>query len=244
MAVLLEICVDDQQGVLEAVAGGADRIELCSALELGGLTPSPALIDCAVATGLPVHAMIRPRAGGYVLDGSDVALIRSDIAFALSRGIVGVVVGALRPDGELDREAMARFRDAARDAAIVLHRAIDLCRDPVAAVGQARALGYNKVLSSGGARIAPEGAAMLKRMVAAAGDGLSVIAGAGVLPANVAALVAATGVGEVHGSASRIGPPVDSMVARLGFAFGPRRHTDRTIVAKMRDALMQKETMT
>ncbi len=236
MGPLLEICVDDPVGIREALAGGADRLELCSALELGGLTPSAALIDHAVSTGLPVHPMIRLRAGGYVLQDGDVAVMIEEIRLALAHGAAGVVVGALLPDGRLDREAMARFRDAARDAVIVLHRAIDLSADPVAAVEQARALGYDKVLSSGGAASAPDGAETLARMVEAAGPDLSVMAGAGVRPDNVAALVAATGVREVHGSASRLAPAPDEKVMRLGFAFGPRRVTDRAIVAAMRAA--------
>src|SRR5690242_20346012 len=168
MGHLLEICVSDVASIAEATAGGADRLELCSALELGGLTPSAALIDHAVGIGLPVHALVRPRAGDFLLDDGEAALIVADIGAALARGAAGVVVGALRPDGRLDRDAMARFRDAARDATIVLHRAIDLTPDPVAAIEEACALGYDKVLSSGSAASAVEGAATLARMVAAA----------------------------------------------------------------------------
>lgn len=234
MAGILEICVEDPVGIADAVAGGADRLELCSALELGGLTPSAALIDQAVATGIPIHAMIRPRSGGYVLEEGEAGLIVAEIGEALSRGVAGVVVGALRPDGRLDREAMARFRDAAADAVAVLHRAVDLAADPVAAVEEACALGYDKILSSGGAATAPEGAATLARMVTAARGRLSVMAGAGVRPDNVAALIAATGVREVHGSASRPGLEPDSKVVALGFATGARRRTDRATVAALR----------
>lgn len=236
---ILEICVDDAAGVDAAIAGGADRIELCSALELGGLTPSSALLDHALQAGRPVHMMIRPRGGGFVYGQDDVALMVEEIGAGVARGVAGVVVGALRPDGELDREALGRFRDAARDAAIVLHRAIDVVPDPVAAVGQAIALGYDKILSSGGAPTALEGAATLAAMVAAAGKRLSVIAGSGISPDNVARIVAATGVREVHGSASRPGPEPDAATLRLGFATGPRRVTDRAIVQQLRAALAE-----
>jgi copper homeostasis protein len=240
MGVILEICVEDPAGIADAVAGGADRLELCSALELGGLTPSAALIDHAVASGLPVHPMIRPRAGDYVLQPGEAELIAADIRHAVSRGAAGVVVGALQPDGTLDLDAMARFREAARDAVAVLHRAIDLCADPVVAVEQACALGYDKILSSGGAVSAPEGSATLARMVAVARGRISIMAGAGVRPDNVAALIASTGVGEVHGSASRVGPQPDEKVVQLGFAFGARRTTDRATVARLR-ALIDQE---
>lgn len=244
MSAILEICVDDAAGVDAAVAGGADRIELCSALELGGLTPSAALLDHALRTGCPAHMMIRPRAGGFVYSEDDVALMVEEIGAAGARGVGGVVVGALRPDGELDREALARFRDAARDVAIVLHRAIDLVPDPVAAVGEAIALGYDKILSSGGAPTAIEGMTTLVRMVAAAGERLSVIAGSGVTPDNVERIIAGTGVREVHGSASRPGPEPDAATLRLGFATGPRRAIDRAIVQRLRTALTTKGSET
>jgi copper homeostasis protein len=240
VSAILEICVDDAAGVDAAVAGGADRIELCSALELGGLTPSSALLDHALRASCPIHMMIRPRAGGFVYGEDDLTLMVEEIGGAVARGAAGVVVGALRPDGELDRAALGRFRDAARDATIVLHRAIDLAPDPVAAVGEAIALGYDKILSSGGASSAVEGMATLATMVAAAGERLSIIAGAGVRPDNVARIIAGTGVREVHGSASSPGPDPDAATLRLGFATGPRRATDQAIVQRLRGAISEK----
>lgn len=240
MSAILEICVDDAAGVDAAVAGGADRIELCSALELGGLTPSAALLDHALRAGCPIHMMVRPRAGGFVYDDDDLALMVEEIGGAVARGAMGVVVGALRPDGVLDRAALERFRNAARDATIVLHRAIDLVSDPVAAVGEAIALGYDKILSSGGAQTAVDGMTTLAAMVAAAGERLSIIAGAGVRPDNVAGIIAGTGVREVHGSASRPGAEPDAAAVRLGFATGPRRATDQAIVQRLRAAISEK----
>jgi copper homeostasis protein len=237
---LLEICVDNPAGLAAAVAGGADRIELCSALGLGGLTPSAALLDSAVRTGCPTHMMIRPRAGGFVVEEDEAALMIEEIRVAIARGAAGVVVGALTRAGGLDRDRLARFRDAAQGAKIVLHRAIDLVPDPVAAVHEAAALGYDKILSSGGALTAVEGATTLAAMVGAAGERLSIVAGSGVTPENVARLVADTGVHEVHGSASRRGAEPDAATRRLGFATEPRRETDETIVAKLRAALAEK----
>jgi copper homeostasis protein len=184
--------------------------------------------------------MIRPRAGSFVYSEDDVTLMVEEIGAAIARGAAGVVVGALRSDGKLDREALGRFRDAAFDAAIVLHRAIDLVPDPVAAVEEAVALGYDKILSSGGALSAVEGMTTLAAMVAAAGERISIIAGAGVRPDNVARIIAATGVREVHGSASRPGPEPDAATLRLGFAAGPRRATDQAIVQRLRAAISEK----
>jgi copper homeostasis protein len=242
VAVLLEICVDDAAGVEAAVAGGADRIELCSALEIGGLTPPPALLRRAVASGRPVHAMIRPRAGGFVLKDGDVALMIDEIGLALAEGATGVVVGALLPDGTLDRAALGAFRHAAGDAQIVLHRAIDLTPDPAAAVEAACALGYDKILSSGGATTAIEGVSTLARMVAMARGRLSIIAGSGVTPDNVARLLARTGAKEVHSSASAADAPPDAAAVRLGFAMRTRRITDVEIVRRLRAALDRNST--
>jgi copper homeostasis protein len=184
--------------------------------------------------------MVRPRAGGFVYSEDDLALMVEEIGGAVARGAAGVVVGALRPDGRLDHTALARFRDAAFDATIVLHRAIDLVPDPVAAVEEAIALGYDKILSSGGASTAVDGMTTLAAMAAAAGEQLSIIAGAGVRPDNVARIIADTGVREVHGSASRPGAEPDAATLRLGFATGPRRATDRATVQRLRAAISEK----
>jgi len=230
MAVTLEICVDDAAGVAAAVMGGADRIELCGALELGGLTPSPGLIEYAVATGVPVHAMIRPRAGSFVYDTDELALMAEDIRHALALGATGIVVGALRPDDTLDSRALARFRMVSRDAALVLHRAIDLVPDPIAAVEEACTLGFDKILSSG------QEATALARMVEAADGRLSVIAGSGLAPDNVVRIARVSGVREVHASASQPGRP-DPRSMAMGFSAGPRRRTSAALVRRLRTAI-------
>lgn len=236
MRALLEICVDDLAGVEASVEGGADRIELCSALEHGGLTPSPALLWRATRFGLPVHAMIRSRVGHFMLDPREVALMADDIRLMRDLGAAGIVVGALLPDRTLDRAALEAFREAAGDAALVLHRAIDLTPHPIAATEQARELGFDKVLSSGGARTAAEGAITLACMVAAAGEQMAVIAGSDVRPDNVAELVGRTGVREVHSSASVVAASPDPEIQRFGFG-GERRVTDADIVRRLRAAL-------
>jgi copper homeostasis protein len=235
--VLLEICVEDIAGIAAARAGGADRIELCSALALGGLTPSPALVAHAVAAGLPVHAMVRPHQGGFDGDAATLDHMIAEIGLLRAMGVAGVVMGATLADGAPDREALARLRDAAGGLRAVLHRAIDLAPDPVAAVGCAVELGYDGVLSSGGAASAPAGAATLAAMVAAAHGRLEVIAGAGVRPDNVGALVAATGVRAVHASAAIAEDWADPRIASFGFATGGRRRTDPVTVRALAAAL-------
>jgi len=230
---LLEICVEDGHGIDAAFAGGADRIELCSALALGGLTPPAALVARAVASGLPVHAMVRPRAGDFVYSPQEILLMAEEIACLRALGVSGVVVGATHVDGRPDQAALGTLRDAAQGLEIVLHRAVDLAPDPVAAVAIAADLGFDHVLSSGGEANASMGAAMLAAMVGEAKGRLKIIAGAGVRPDNVVALLAASGVDAVHASAAREQDWPDARVCRLGFAVGPRRQTSREFVAAL-----------
>ncbi len=149
MGVTLEVCVDTAEGLDQAIRGGADRVELCSALALGGLTPSPGLMRLAARRGA-VMAMVRPRAGGFVPGPDEMAQMEADIAAARAAGLAGVVFGASLPDGRLDLAAMARLVAAAQGMEVVLHRAFDLCPDPDAALEQAVALGVTRILTSGG----------------------------------------------------------------------------------------------
>lgn len=236
-SVAVEICVEDTVGVAAARDGGADRIELCSALALGGLTPSPALVRHAVSSGLPVHAMVRPAQGGFVCNAATLALMIDEIAHLRALGVAGIVLGATRSDGSPDRDALARLRDAASGLQLVLHRAVDLAPDPLAAIDAAASLGYDQVLSSGGAVSAAAGAAMLAAMVAEARGRITVIAGAGIRPDNVAALAAVTGVGAVHSSAACPVEWTDPRIAGFGFAHGPRRIVRAASVRALVDAL-------
>ncbi len=217
----LEIAVTSAAGARVARDGGADRVELCSALELGGVTPSDALVEAACAAGPPVQVLVRCRPGDFVYDADEVALMAAEIRSALASGAAGVVTGALTAAGALDTEAMRRLTGAAREAAaaagrpveITLHRAIDQAADPVAAAALASALGLTRILTSGGAATALEGAATLTR-IAAAALGVEVMAGAGVRPGDIARLAAA-GAAAVHLSAKRRAP------ARRGGAWVP-----------------------
>ena len=237
MGTLLEICIDDPAGLRAAVAGGADRIELCSALALGGLTPSAAMTAAAVETGVPIHVMIRPRAGDFDYDEDEIALILDDIRRLRGLGIAGVVVGAADASGNLDEDALAQFRDAANGIATVLHRVIDLTPDPVAAARTAASLGYDYVLTSGGALHAFDGRSTIERMVAETAGDLTIIAGSGVTPQIASLLVRENGVTQIHASASEWLDWPDPRIRQYGFATGPRRITDKERVAALKKAI-------
>jgi copper homeostasis protein len=183
----LEVCVDNVHGLAAALAGGADRIELCSALDIGGLTPSAGLLRAASSSPVPVVAMIRPRGGDFCFDEPETQLMLSDIDAVAAAGLQGVVLGASTPDGRLDRHILERLVARATDRGLrcALHRAIDLCPDLAQATGLAVDLGFERILTSGGARSAPEGLAGLQRCFDAAAGRIAIMPGAGIHPDNV-----------------------------------------------------------
>ncbi len=203
MAAQLEICVDTLDGVLAAKDGGAARVELCAALSEGGLTPSTGLMQAAARMGIPCYAMIRPHSGLFRFDARDDAIMLADIAAAKAAGLAGVVLGVQRADGRLDTDRLARLCAAAGPMGKTLHRVIDVVPDPFEALDQAIDLGFDRVLTSGTAPEAPDGQAMIKRMVDHAQGRISIMPGCGLTPENVCKLVAETGVTEVHAACAR-----------------------------------------
>lgn len=235
MGVIVEVCVDTAAGLAEAVAGGADRIELCAALALGGLTPSTGFMAQAAECGVPVMAMIRPRAGNFVWSEAEVCQMEADIAAARMAGLVGVVLGASLPDGRLDDATLERLLHAAKGMDCTLHRCFDLVPDMAAALEDAIALGFRRILTSGGALRAEEGLPALSRLISQAGGRLSVMPGSGVSPAN-ATRFAAIGAGEIHASGA-VGMPQSGRVVEMGFALATDRRTDAGLVRALKAAV-------
>lgn len=235
-AVRLEICVDTPDGLQAAIAGGADRIELCAALDLGGLTPTPGLIAAARTAPIPVRAMIRPRAGGFVASLLDVEVMLAEIAAVKAAGLEGVVLGVSQPDGRLDADLLRRLVSAAAGLGLTLHRAIDRTPDLDAALDTAVALGFDTVLTSGGALTAVAGETAIARLVARAAGRITVMAGGGVTPGNAAGLAAATGAAWLHASA-RAARPVDAADVAFGFAKADARDTDVDTARAIKAAL-------
>jgi len=243
--VAVEVTVDSVAGARAAAAAGADRLELCCALLEGGTTPSPGLLAAVrAAVAVPVFAMLRPRGGDFLYDEDEFDVMLRDAAHLRAAGASGFVAGALTAAGELDAGRLAALRAATAPLPLVCHRAFDLCADPHAALAALVRLGVDRVLTSGQARSAPEGAVLLRELVLAAGGRIAVMAGAGVRDANVAELVARTGVTEVHLSATawrdsgmqfrRPGVPMGASVAPSEYA---RRETDGGMVARVVAAL-------
>lgn len=236
-AITLEICVDDAAGLAAAAAGGADRIELCAALALGGLTPSAGLMALAAEGPLPALAMIRPRAGDFVWSGAEVRAMRAEIAAARAAGLAGVVIGASLSDGRLDGAVLSDLVAAADGLDITLHRAIDLVPDVAEAMALCADLGIKRVLSSGGALSALAGIARLADMVR---PGLVVMPGGGVNAGNAAAFAAHLPLTEIHASCSApLAAPADARITSFGFQPPGARGTDAGAVRALRAALDQ-----
>jgi copper homeostasis protein len=233
--VLLEVCVDTPAGLAAAIAGGADRIELCAALTLQGLTPAPGLMALAAASPIPVYPMIRPRNGDFCYDSRDLDTMKRDIDAVRAYGLAGVSIGASSPDGALDLKVLAALVEHAEGLGLTLHRAFDLVADQSAALEIAVEMGFERVLTSGGAISALVGAERIAALVDQARGRIGVLAGAGVRVSNVADLVRSTGVREVHGSfgGPRPGAAPASKLGAMGFVPPVLTDTDEATVAEV-----------
>lgn len=205
----LEICVDSLEAAMAAEAGGAQRVELCSALSEGGLTPSVGMIRAVrERIGIGVHAMIRPRGGDFCYSDDEIAVMLSDIAMAREAGADGVVLGVLTVDGDVDVERTRALVDAARNGVgaseaarrleVTFHRAIDMTRNIGAALEDVIGCGVNRVLTSGAAATAMQGLDCMAALVKAAGGRVDVMVCGGVRPRNLGEIVDATGAREFH----------------------------------------------
>ena len=214
---LIEICAANIQSALAAQAGGAGRIELCSGLEGGGITPSAGLIRSAVQLlDIPVCVLIRPREGNFVFSQTEIDLMIDDIHFCRDNGVSGVVVGALTDTGDLDIAALEAMKTAAGAMEFVLHRAFDFVKDTKIALETSIQLGICRILSSGQSPSAWEGRELLHHLVQLAANRITIMPGSGIYDGNIAAIKAATGANEFHFSAKKWVPqPSDSDIPGL-----------------------------
>jgi len=242
---VVEVAIDSVAGARDAVANGASRLELCAGLELGGLTPSLGLLDAVrAAVQVPVFAIVRPRAGDFLYDRDEFAVMLRDAQHLVAAGAHGLVTGALTAAGAIDAARLRELRAVAAALPFTCHRAFDLCVDGLRAIDDLVELGVTRVLTSGAAATAVAGAAAIRAFVQRAAGRIVVMAGAGVRPENVRELVATSGVREVHLSASqrqpsamqfrRAGVPMGSAMATDEYS---RRSTDGALVARVVAAL-------
>ena len=201
---ILEICAGSVESAIAARDGGAQRIELCAALEVGGVTPSAGLIaEARKIEGVVLNVIIRPRGGDFLYNGYEAACMEQDIRTCKQLGVDGVVIGALTADGDIDTTLCKRLIAAADGMSVTFHRAFDMCRDPRKALEELISLGCDRVLTSGQAATAQAGIPLLKGLVEQAAGRIIIMPGCGVNSSNAAAILQATGANEIHASARK-----------------------------------------
>ncbi len=177
---ILEVCVDSAESALAAVSGGADRLELCAGLVIGGITPDVSLYEkVRELTDTRIHVLIRPRYGDFLYTDYEFEIISRSVELYRKLGADGVVVGCLLPDGSLDQERMKRLKSLAGDMNVTLHRAFDMCRDPYRALEQAKETGIGTILTSGQKESCSEGMELLAGLVKSGGGQVDIMAGGG-----------------------------------------------------------------
>ena len=204
---LLEVCVDSWESAVRGASAGADRLELCACLLVGGISPSPYLIrQVQRAVDIPVNVLLRPRFGDFCFTKEEKEVLLEEVEFCNLVGVNGVVIGALTPEGDLDTAFLQQCADRADGMKMTLHRCFDVCRDPFEALEQAVALGFDTVLTSGQRANAPDGTELLEKLNRQAAGRIHIMAGSGVSPSNIPVIFEATGITHYHFSAKRSEP--------------------------------------
>jgi copper homeostasis protein len=207
MAKAVEICVDDAESAKAAEVGGAHRVELCAEFEVGGVTPVLAEIDQVVhALSIPVHVLVRPRAGDFVYDFHEFDSMCQEVEQVKAAGAAGVVLGVLLPDGAVDTRRMASLIEHARPMSVTFHKAFDVTPNPFLALDTLIELGVERILTSGHSPTAADGLVPLAEFLLHARGRITIMAGGRVAIDDLAGLFRA-GVDEIH---------VGSSVAPLG----------------------------
>lgn len=203
MKPIIEICCGGYYDALQAYSGGAERIELNSALHLGGLTPSLATLELVKQdTDLKVIAMVRPRGAGFCYNSEDFKVMEQDCRFLMKHGADGIAFGCLQPDGSLHRLQNQILLDVIKeyDGEAVFHRAFDCSQDPFSTIETLISMGVDRILTSGLKPKAMDGAPLLKELQTKYGQDIQLLAGSGVNASNARAIMDLTGLNQVHSS--------------------------------------------
>ena len=201
MSFILEVCVDSVESAMEAVKGGANRLEICGDLIIGGTTPNINLFKLLKEKiNIKMNILIRPRYGDFCYTENEFEIMKRDIKMFKKAGASGVVIGILKPDGTLDIDRMKELIAAADGMYITLHRAFDVCRDPFATLEEAKKLGINSILTSGQKNKCTEGRDLLRQLVEKSEHKIEILIGSGINSNNVEDVISNTGSSAVHTS--------------------------------------------
>jgi len=243
-SVLIEVCIDSVRSAVAAERGGAARIELCSGLIEGGVTPSAGLIAVTrTAISLPIHVMIRPRGGDSCYESAEFEAMERDIALAKHLGANGVVFGILDTNAKIDVSRTRQLVSLARPLEVTFHRAFDMAADLFSALEDVCAAGVDRVLTSGGEQTSLQGMATIARLVDQARGRIVVMPGSGIKPENARSLVERTGAREIHvGLRSSVPSPMVHRNPEVSMGTIPGREYQRfevleESVRSLRDAL-------
>lgn len=218
----LECCVTSLEEALEAQAGGAQRVELCEQLSVGGITPSAELIRSVKENlSIPVNVLVRPRGGNFRFSEAEVEAMIESIGVCKETGINAVVIGALDERGNVDMPVMRRLIEAARPMQVTFHRAFDVCTNPLKAFEDIISLGCERLLTSGHETTAYDGRRLIATLVRNASGRIVVMAGCGVKPYNIVEIERVSEAPEYHSS-----------------AHGQSGKTDREVVSKLADNIL------
>lgn len=241
----LEVCVDSVESALIAQEGGADCLEVCSNLIIGGTTPGASQFkQIRNLCEIELNVLIRPRFGDFLYTDAEFQMIKEDILMFRELGADGIAVGCLKADGSLDIKRMEELRKYAGPIKLTLHRAFDVCRDPYKALEEAVLLGFDRILTSGQASVCTEGTEVLKRLLSQAGDRIEIMAGSGVNAEVISQMAEEVHALSFHMSGKQM---IDSgMIYRkqgvnMGFSeFSEYRilRTDREEIEKARQAMI------
>jgi copper homeostasis protein len=240
---ILEVPCGNIESVESALIGGADRIELCSALPLGGLTPTLGMFEAVAEYKIPKFIMIRPREGDFVFSEKEFKSMLRDIEYFRKAGAHGIVSGILLENGEIDRERCHELIAASHPLPFTFHRAFDLTPDPFRSLNILLDLKVDRLLTSGQASDAYSGRELISKLVRHAGNKIVIMAGAGVNPANVVSICEATGVSEIHLS-GRMRKKSQMLIHKTSVAMGNDKFdesfyevTDSLIIKRIRDLI-------
>lgn len=232
---LLEICVDSVDGIKIAADNGADRIELCSALAVGGLSPSLSLLTTAQKIGIPVNVMVRPRSGSFLYSDAEIKGMIEEINQVREMKLAGVVFGVGSHNG-LDFVNIKKLCCAAKGLDISIHRVVDLLPDRLSILPKLARLGVKRILTSGGFINAYDGISDISKLIEQSPSGLSIMPGSGITPHNIHQILVETGASEVHASAASIrNMSSHQKSVELGFELPTTRWIDGHKVAEMNE---------
>jgi copper homeostasis protein len=243
--VLIEVCIDSVASAVAAERGGASRVELCSDLLEGGVTPSVGLIESVrerIAIGLQV--IIRPRPGDFCYSEEETEIMRRDIDYAKNSGADGVVLGILDPAGNVDIQRTRELVELARPLNVTFHRAFDMSADLLRSLEDVAETGADRVLTSGGEQECSQGAEMIARLVEAGRGRVTIMAGGGIGHENAATIIERTGVSEIHvGLSSPVTSPMLYRNPRVSLGKALVREYDRTQVLEHNVRKLQRTVM-